>query len=176
MDRPANQGSTPPPGAGDSYLSAPYSGGFASSVPAESVDGGNLVAPRPVPGSARPGALTWTAIYFYVRAGLGALYLVIGVGFIAAGRASSAFAAGFFFGALLGGALIYASYLTGRRLWERDEAGRGIGKFLTGLGAVLSLLSLARTGSPWFLFIGILDAVVFCYLWQTNDLIDRSRG
>jgi len=154
---------------GAGAMGVPYSSAVATPQP--QVAGSGSGPDRFSIGSppARSGALTWTAIYFYVNAAIGVLVTIT----FAAATASSSAGAGnaipLMFALGFVAPVVYGDYLAGKRLWKMDPRGRGLGMFMAGLGVLGALLQLAGGGTP-LLFSGILAAVVFYYLWTTDDL------
>jgi hypothetical protein len=122
-------------------------------------------------GSGRSPALTWVAAYFFVRAALGVLVVfVLAVAASSVGNGQSTVPV--LFGVLFAVPFIYADYLVGRRLLDRDESARGLGMILCGIGVLLGLLGVVA-GSATGLIPGFLDGFVLWFLWDNKELSRR---
>ena len=167
-EQPQGPVSIPPPGGASSAMGVPFSSTAATQAPQavgpEPSGGIHFDSPRP---PARTGALTWSAVYFYFHAAIGCLSILAIIASLSSSEAGLN-PLGLIFGLAFAGPFIYGDYIAGKRLWELDPKGRGIGMFMSGLGVFSGLVWAAR--APVMLFSGILAAVVFFYLWKTDDL------
>jgi hypothetical protein len=141
---------------------------FTSSVTTPAPVGSEDLRFAPAGPPARSGALTWSAIYFYAHATLGALAVLSIIGALA-GSEAGLNPIGLLFGLAFASPFLYGDYLAGRRIWQMDPKGRGLGMLMSGIGIVSGLAWSAR-GIPVMFFSALLAAVVFYYLWTTDDL------
>ena len=115
-------------------------------------------------GSGRSTALTLVAIYFLGSSALGAIAVLA---LVASGGQNGA---GLLFGLLFAVPFIYGDYLVGRRLLDRDERGRGLGMFLTGLGLLSGLYWVSKGAGGIFVILLLLNLFVLGFLWTTKEL------
>jgi len=104
------------------------------------------------------------AIYFLGSSALGAIAVLA---LVASGGQNGA---GLLFGLLFAVPFIYGDYLVGRRLLDRDERGRGLGMFLTGLGLLSGLYWVSKGAGGIFVILLLLNLFVLGFLWTTKEL------
>ena len=172
MTQPPNQGSIPPPGSTDSPMGVPQ--WSAALSPAEPLPGhvaepGGLGDGTSVKGPQRSMGLILVAGNFLGGAVLGGIGLLL---LTASALSYGAEAiAPLFFGLLFAVPFVYAAYVAGRRLWDKDERGRKIGIVLASIGLLGALVSFALAGSFVDLVIMAGQGLIIWFLVTTRELV-----